>query len=78
MAPTYSQAAAKLERLRIEFVALHQKQNQYDADDAMTNADYARATELRAEISVLKAHMGRLERFEALLARTRGRDNALQ
>lgn len=67
MAPTYAEAAAKLEELRSEYAAIYQKYQK----DTLTDADYARAFDLRAEITLLKDHMGRLERFDALV--TRGR-----
>jgi hypothetical protein len=60
-APTHSETAERLVRLRSEFIALHHKQN----EDRMTDQDDARAADLRDQISVLTAHMGRLERFEA-------------
>lgn len=63
--PTKTQAVARLERLRAEFMALHEKQNR----DAMSNGDDARAADVRDEISVLSAHVARLNRFAPLLAR---------
>ncbi len=68
--PIYAEAAAKLERLRSEFLALYQN---YQYHDTMTDRDFARATELRSEITLLKDHVRRLESFDALLARSRGR-----
>jgi hypothetical protein len=66
-APTYSEVVSRLAVLRAEFIQLHHKQ----MADRMTDRDDARAADLRDQISVLTAHMGRLERFEALLARVR-------
>jgi hypothetical protein len=64
---TLAQAQARLAGLRGEFMALRKLQNR----DRMSGGDVARAGELRDEISVLKAHVARLETFEALVARGR-------
>ena len=63
---TRIQAEARLERLRAEFMALHEKVNR---DIDMTNGDEQRAWQLRDEIEILKAHLARLDRFAPLLAR---------
>lgn len=67
MAPMdYRQASARLELLRSQFAELRAENM-----DGLSDRDTERAVDLRAEISVLSAHVGRLERFETLRARGR-------
>jgi len=65
MAPTYSQAAARLARLRGQFAELRAA----NLDGGLSDSDAELAVDLRAEITVLAGHLGRLDRVEALLAR---------
>ncbi len=70
---TYPQALQRLERLRNEFAELRAA----NLDGGLSDHDAARAVDLRAEISVLSAHAKRLERFEALRARSGRNGRAL-
>jgi hypothetical protein len=68
MAPTYSQAAARLARARGEFAELRAA----NLDGLSSDRDVELAVDLRAEITVLAGHLARLDRYADLLARCSG------